>query len=341
MKGNRRQRWLAGLFCFFLGTMAMLYLLLPRNAFSPWERRQLAVLPTSWDASKWESYLADHLPLRQFFLGVGAYARLLTGQMEAGEILFRAGYLAEAPLRWEATRVQDNLACVNQFAASVGIPVDLMVVPSAGAALELREDYADAEYIRRIHALSITNPVEADLQGEGMYYRTDHHWTSRGAYTACAQYFAFLSRSLPPPEAFAVEAFPGFRGTTYARSCLWLTPAESIELWQGTALQRADGGAVFDREALAGEDKYSVFLGGNHPLITLINPRGQGHLVVVRDSYGSCLAPFLAEGYGKVTLVDLRYYKKPVSQLCGDADRVLVVYSLKNFMTDPNFPFLQ
>ena len=338
---DHRQRWLAVAFCLFFGTMSLLYLLLPKKTFSPWERRQLAALPESWDVAGWEAYFADHLPLRRFFLGVGAYASLLSGQMEAGEVLYRQGYLAEAPLRWEQTRVEENITCVNQFAASISIPVDLMVVPSAGYCMGLREDYADADYIRRIHELSNTNPVEVDLQGEGLYYRTDHHWTSRGAYTACARYFALLERDLPPPEAFTVEEIPGFRGTTYARSCLWLTPAEAIELWHGSDLQRTDGGPIFDRQALAGEDGYSVFLGGNQPLVTLINPNGQGHLVVVRDSYGSCLAPFLAEGYAKVTLVDLRYYKKPVSQLCPDADRVLVVYSLKNFMTDSNFSFLQ
>ena len=338
---ERRQRWLVVAFCLFLGTMSLLYLLLPKKTFSPWERRQLAVLPASWEISKWETYFADHLPLRQFFLGVGAYAQLLSGQMEAGEILCREGYLAEAPLRWEGTRVEENIAYLNQFANSLHIPVDLMVVPSAGDCMGLRQDYTDGAYIHRIHELSVATSVEVDLKGEGMYYRTDHHWTSRGAYTACAQYFERLGRDLPLPEAFAVEEISGFRGTTYARSCLWLTPAESIELWKGSALQRTDGGPIFDRQALAGEDGYSVFLGGNQPLVTLINPQGRGHLVVVRDSYGSCLAPFLAEGYEKVTLVDLRYSKKSVSQLCGDADRVLVVYSLKNFMTDPNFPFLQ
>ena len=340
MKEHRR-RWLVGAFCLFLGTMSLLYLLLPKKTFSPWERRLLAARPTSWETAKWETFFADHLPLRQVFLGLGAYAQLLSGQMEAGEILCRNGYLAEAPLRWEGTRVEENIAYVNQFAESITIPVDLMVVPSAGYAMELRQDYADGDYIRRIHELSVATSVEVTLKGEGMYYRTDHHWTSRGAYTACAQYFALLGCDLPPPEEFTVEEIPGFRGTTYARSCLWLTPAESIELWKNSELQRIDGGAVFDRQALIGEDQYSVFLGGNQPLVTLINPQGQGHLVVVRDSYASCLAPFLAEGYGKVTLVDLRYYKNPVSQLCGDADRVLVVYSLKNFMTDPNFPFLQ
>ena len=341
MNGNRRQRWLVGAFCLFLGTTALLYLLLPKKTFSPWERRQLAALPASWDVTEWEAYFADHLPLRQFFLGVGAYAELLSGQLEAGEIICRQGYLTEAPLRWQETKVEENIAYVNQFTKSLAIPVDLMVVPSAGYCMQLRQDYADGDYIHRIHELSAATPVEVNLEGEGLFYRTDHHWTSRGAYAACAQYFAALDRDLPPTEAFAVEEIPGFRGTTYARSCLWLTPAESIELWHGSELQRTDGGPIFDRQALAGEDKYSVFLGGNHPLTTLTNPRGQGHLVVVRDSYGSCLAPFLAEGYGKVTLVDLRYYKKPVSQLCEDADRVLVVYCLNNFMSDPNFSFLQ
>ena len=88
-------------------------------------------------------------------------------------------------------------------------------------------------------------------------------------------------------------------------------------------------------------DKYTVFLGGNHPLVRIENPNRTGKLLVIRDSFSNCLGGFLAESFGEVTMVDLRYYKQPVSLLAEDSDRILVCYGLKNFLTDQNLVLLQ
>ena len=70
---------------------------------------------------------------------------------------------------------------------------------------------------------------------------------------------------------------------------------------------------------------------------------GKGKLLVIRDSYANCLGTFLAESYEEVVLVDLRYYKKPVSELLAseEFENVLVCYSIGNFMTDANIVWLR
>ena len=75
----------------------------------------------------------------------------------------------------------------------------------------------------------------------------------------------------------------------------------------------------------------------------LYNPAGSGKLLVIRDSFSNCLGGFLAQRYEQVTLVDLRYHKRPVSELLAEADydRVLILYSLENFLTDQNLPLLR
>ena len=64
---------------------------------------------------------------------------------------------------------------------------------------------------------------------------------------------------------------------------------------------------------------------------------------MIRDSYANCIGPMLAESYEEVIMVDLRYYKMSVSDLCKNegVNNVLVMYSLSNFMTDSNFPYLR
>ena len=81
MKAKRSEVLTVALFCTFLGAVALGYLLLPKAAFSPLEKRNLANLPeASWStlrSGEWgqgvESYMADHMPGRNFFVGLNAY----------------------------------------------------------------------------------------------------------------------------------------------------------------------------------------------------------------------------------------------------------------------------
>jgi hypothetical protein len=99
-------------------------------------------------------------------------------------------------------------------------------------------------------------------------------------------------------------------------------------------------------ENLQGADKYTVFLNGNNPVTTIKNPQNKGKekLLVIKDSFSHCLAPFLSEEFSQVTLVDLRYYKKSVSEeLCSenDFDKVLICYGMDNFLEDKDLAFLE
>ena len=66
---------------------------------------------------------------------------------------------------------------------------------------------------------------------------------------------------------------------------------------------------LYDTEKLTERDPYELFVGGPLSLVTIENPNAGNdrHLVVVRDSFGSALLPLLAQSYGKVTAVDIRY----------------------------------
>ena len=68
-----------------------------------------------------------------------------------------------------------------------------------------------------------------------------------------------------------------------------------------------------------------------------------GKLLVIPDSFSNSLGCFLADCYGEVVLVDLRYYRQPVSALLEEEtfDHILVVYGVRNFMTDGNLVRLE
>jgi len=374
MKKIKIDEWLTVLgFCGFLIAMSVLFFLLPKQEMSETEKRVLEKEPEfSWEnltSGKFgediESYMADHVPGRDFFVGVHNYAELLTGRQVGKDIYLAAGdRLVERPLQWDETaaqRVANNMAAVNGLADKVDAPVELMIVPSAGWIVRdqivgLSDEYMDPQLIGNIESLAgeqvtvrdIASVFDAYENPGDLYYRTDHHWTSLGAYTAYESYMEQLGLPYTAKQDFKIETVEDFKGTTHSRGALWLVPGEPLEMWTGKGnitvtfdKNTQTYNKVFFEDRLQELDKYTVFLDGNHGQVILENPDApvDETILVVRDSYSNCLGPFLAESFKKVVLVDLRYYSDAVADYCAleQVDRVLVLYSLYNFMTDTNF----
>lgn len=351
----------AVLFCGFLVTMAAGYLL-PKKSFSEMEKRYLAELPAlRWKtvfSGEWgrqaEEYLTDHVPGRNLFVGINAYLELLSGRQHLKDVWLENGKLLEAPVSPDEKAVSRNMKAINSFADTVGQQVHLMVVPSAGWAAGV-EDYQDEETLAMIYAAAgdwvTTVPVEDLFRGKPeLYYNTDHHWTSQGAYQAYKTLMDTVGREARTENQFTISVAEDFQGSTYSRSALWLTPSEPIELWRGSDHLTVTNGetegvhdGIFYPERLEEADKYTVFLDGNHSIVRIQNPDQQGRLLVIRDSYSNCLGGFLAESYGEVVLVDLRYYRQSVSELVQQegCDDILVCYSCANFLTDTNLMLLR
>ena len=362
MKPTKSELLTIGLFCGFLFIMTALYLFLPKTDFSETEKRYLADSPAlSWDSvasgewgSEAETYMADHIPGRNFFVGLNAYFDLLTGRQAGKDIRIHGDRLIEAPVAQDSDAIQRNMASINSFAQNIDQTVDLMIVPSAGWACGL-DGYSDEAMIADIYAAAeqkIRTVNVTDVFGghSDLYFKTDHHWNSTGAHAAYRAYMTLLDREYMESEDFEKAVFGSFQGSTYSRSALWLTPAENLELWYGsenlTVINAETEGShegVFYWERLEEADKYTVFLDGNHSLVRIQNPEKEGKLLVIRDSYSNSLGCFLAESYGEVVLVDLRYYKQPISQLATQEafDNILVCYSIGNFLTDTNIIWLR
>jgi len=372
MKTSKREWTVSLLFCAVLLFVCSSSLLSSRS-YSEREKRELAAAPipdlrsvlSGRFADETEDYLSDHLPGRDLLVGTAAYGDLLAGRQNTKPILRgTSGRLYERPLRWNEGEASKNVEAIRAFADKTHLPTALMLVPSSGSILRddlpaLREPYTDEEMIARCYELAgpeircvdLWEPFSASRDRPGLYYATDHHWTSRGAHAAAETFFAGSGRSVRAAEDYAVTRVEGFYGSTYARSALWLTDPESVELWDcGLAFKVTNSeseevheGTFYPRN-LNREDKYTVFLDGNHALVRIENPdvNAQGSLLLIRDSFSNCLGAFLAEGYRSVVLADLRYYRLPLSELCAseDFDEVLVAYSLGNFLSGSNLEWL-
>lgn len=370
----------AALFCTVLAVFFAAFLLTPKQSFSQNEKKELSKMPQLTFSSLWsgdyfkgvDSYVTDHFPGRDFMVGAGAYCNLLTGRNGANGIYKGSdGYLIPTPFSLDEARLMKNEALLRRFCETTTAKVTVMPVPSIGFVMEEKLPKAHAQYrddaVYQSLGKNLPSNVEMiDLRKsfleEGkksqLFYKTDHHWTGRGAYLAYQSFSAARGRSAALETDFMVERISGFHGTSYSKSGLWLEPGDTMELWHPviktpvtvevtdddlhTTVTRA---SVFFREYLTQGDRYPVYLGGNHSLVKLTNPAApKGKLLLIKDSFANSFAPFLTRDYQEVYLIDLRYYKsKLVSEFVksNGIREVLFLYSTEDFANDTNFIWLK
>mgnify|MGYP005768199993 FL=1 len=375
----RHPRAVVLLFIGIIVVMQAAFWLLPRRSFSENEKRVLSEAPQIdaagiADGSVFrsiESYLSDHFPGRELWVGANAYLENAEGRGATEDIVRGTDdWLFTAPVSDDRETLWDNMQAITTFAEKQSVPVTMMAVPSAGAVVSdklpaLHLPYPDADLLeeaRRIagntlHWVDLYTDFCSAEQPETLYYRTDHHWTTEGAYRAYCLLMDKLGQPSVPRDDFTVEQIADFYGTSYSRSGLWLTDPDTIELWTDSDIQavttvydanRADPvtrEGMFFREYLEDADKYPVFLSGNHARVHIETNADSGkRLLVIKDSYAHALAPFLAEEYSTIDLIDLRYFKQQtISSWLEEnpADEILLVYGLSSLAEDKNLQWLE
>ena len=371
----------AVLFIAFVFGMAIWFLVNPKADYSSSEKRYLQKFPeTSVDTvlsgkfgEEFEKYFADHFPQRNTWVGLNAYYTLGTGiNGQNGVYNGEGGYLINRPVDKE-NYIKKNIRVFAEFKEKIGdVPMTVMLAPSTGYVVSdklplIHDSYNDDTYFEEsAKTLSESGVNFVDLretfkqkysEGEQLYYRTDHHWTTDGAYEGYVKLCEKLGVEPAGRDSFTKTSYGGFYGTTYSTSGFWLTPPDNIIVYDNqnntdkniTVKISEDGkdahyGSMFFYNHIGEDDKYPVFLDGNHALTEIQNKNAKnGTIVVIKDSFSHSLAPFLAENYSKVVLVDLRYYKQSVSELIKkeNPEQVVALYGIDNLATDSDIVWLQ
>lgn len=372
--------FITALFCVFLFGFGAAMLLLPDRKFSEQENRNLAQMPAldfgelgllgrsgnffnGEFMEDFEEYVVDQFPLRDEWIQLKALGERALGKQENNKVYF--GIDGQTLFAHFSRPSEEELAqrveYVNQFAAKADIPVYFALIPDKSYVWADRlpanaPNADDGSMLADAEALCSDDVTWIDLkeaiQGDDAFYRTDHHWTTFGAYQGYQALARAMNGGCATPEGEPVLASDAFLGTTFS-SCGagWVEP-DKMYTWvagEGIEVTRypsgtPEEGALYDESFLDKKDKYSTFLGGNQPLCVIKNPSAatDQKLLVIRDSYSDCLAPFLALDYAEIHLVDLRYYKIAPAVYAGQngIDQALVLYSAANFGSDQNLFFL-
>lgn len=378
---KKTQQATALLFCGILLCFTVLNLFSPQRSFSDNENRVLARFPQfSWKkfflenyTSDLETWFIDQFVFRDQWIGVKAYGELAFGKIENQNVYFSKDQwlIGQVDIQ-DPARMQKNIEKIRQFAEVSEIPVTVMMVPTAAAmekeqlpfgAYNTDQDELIDDIKRQLEgSVQFVDVREAlrqkknSLNGrETLYFRTDHHWTALGAaagYEALMQ--AWNLTAMKAGKDFTYQtAAEGFKGTQYSRSGAFWHPGDPILTWEyaeplSVSVEYDQNGdlqtSLFSTERLADKDKYTVYLDGNHALVTIQTSSERSEkLLVIKDSYAHVLVPYLAPHFSQIQMADLRYYRIPMSELAREmgADRILILYSVDNFCADTNLGLLK
>lgn len=354
------------IFCAFLGGIAAASVLLPDQSFSEMENRNLRPLPeltvNKFTSGRFmtqaESYTSDQIALRDGWVAIKALGEAMSGKRENNGI-YLAGddTLIRRVEEPDSTLVEENIQYLREFTDKMDVPVYFGLIPTAASIWQKKlpdgaptaDEKAWTEYLYTCsgaETIDLASAVERHSD-EAIYYRTDHHWTSLGAfYGANAIFNAMGLEALDLSDYTPREVSDSFLGTNYSSAGSWWMAPDTITVYvpeEGREVTsnftgREEPGRLYVPEQLEVKNKYAYFLGGNQPLCVIRSQADGPKILVIRDSYADCLAPFLTERFSEVHLFDLRYNRLSARDYIREMgiDMVLVLYSVETYLTDEN-----
>lgn len=353
----------------YIAAVGAFNIMLPDKAFSESENRVLEQAPRfSLDkllegkfTSDYEKYLADQFAWRDFWIGVKSDVERAAGKRESnGVYLGKDGYLLQEFHQPDRQSIQDKAEAINAFAASApDLHKYFMLAPGAVKILEdklppcapVDDQLISINKFRDSLDRSIkyvdVNEVLSGHKNEQIFYKTDHHWTTKGAYYAYEELGRAMGFTPHAQNYFEIKRVTAsFYGAIYSKGGFRHLQPDAIELYlpkedERCRVEYRDENKTRDSlyvwENLNKKDKYTVFLGGNQSLIKITtNAQNEKSLLVIKDSFANCLIPFLAGHYRHIYVVDLRYFTDDLQNLIksdGIGD-LLILYNANTFFED-------
>lgn len=341
----------------------VLGLLVKDRDFSESENRKLATFPKFSFSGKFltglSDYMADQFPGRDFWITVNLKWNQFLGQQESsGVYLCKDDYLMQIPDAPNQEALDRNLKAIDSFRGKYPEQNMVMtVVPNAVTILNaklpgnapVRNQLEDLSYIKNhIHGVNFVDVTGTLVihNDEQLYYRTDHHWTSRAASFAYATIAEALE--IPAPEQETYRVYPvsdSFQGTLSSRSGSHkavdvvevFAPQTEVDYCVTYPDSSEPVGSMYKREALEGKDHYTVFFGGNYSRVDITTTASTGRsLLLFKDSYANCMVQFLYPYFERIIMIDPRYYYDNLETAIrteGITD-VLFLYNCDTFLGD-------
>ncbi len=320
-------------FCVVIFGLAFSFIIKPAGEFSESERRALLQFPDlSVDnvmsgkfMTDFESYTLDQFPLRDGFRMVKAlFSSLVFRQQDNNNIYVEDGFAAaiEYPLDTNSVlNAAKKFNFIKEQYLNESNKIYLSLIPDKSYFLAPSSGRLYLDYEAFVNQLCEGMDGEKyidifPLLGIDDYYKTDTHWRQENLLNTAEKLLDEMGTKADFSDLKENTLDVPFRGVYYGQSALPLD-AEQIKYYTSEIIdsfevydhQNSKPIGVYDMEKAKGKDPYEMFLSGSLSFITIDNPNAKTdkELILFRDSFGSSIAPLLATGYSKVTVVDIRY----------------------------------
>ena len=376
MKKDRQrkvQEQLVGIiFILILFLFLIINIIVPNKEKSVQENRMLATKPKFRLSSlisgdydeKFEAYMDDQFVGRDMWRKLKVTVdRICGSRLENGVYIGRNGQLLEQIEVADENHLAANIKAIKSFSESQKkIPVRMMLVPDAANVLNhslpalakpedqtqmfsmVRKDLGDS-----VEWIDVSTELNKH-KTEKIYYKTDHHWTTLGAFYAFQAAAPSLGIEGDLSGKYVSHAVSNsFNGMLASKSGVNLGEKEQIDIYVPTEedtdliIDYVDEGkrstSLYDSSKLKEKDQYTVFLGGNSSLLDIRTvSTSTKRVLLVKDSFANSFIPFLTPYYREIVVVDPRYYSGTINDLMDSyrISEVLFLYSGNTFFKDNN-----
>lgn len=360
-------------FLIFIAIFGLGYLIFPQREVSEMENRYLSLCPEfHWKeffngefSEDFESYTADQILGKDMFMKTNVAVNHGLGVSRINQVYIgRDGYLIQDYQEPDLV-LEQNISYIQSFAReNPEVDMTMLIIPNVNEIYPEKlpafaSTYPQAEIIERLQRefgedIRIVDGTESMLEHkeEYIYYKTDHHWTSLGAYYAYDTLCHSLGMEPTPLETYErLELTEPFYGSLYSKAPLTGQESDRVEIFLNPSgeytvtnpIKGTTGDSMFAMEYAVKKDKYAVFFGGNEPLFIIeSNGDNEEKVLIIKDSYANCLVPMLTDQFREIHMMDLRYYHEDVSTYLQEHDiqKVIFIHNIDFISTDNNFLWL-
>lgn len=352
------------IFTILLLGIGLINLFASDSSFSDRENRFLEQIPKFTMKSvmdgkfntNFDKYASDQFIVRDRWIELKTRIDLFMLKKDNNRIYYgKEDFLFDVDKPINVDRFNKNMININKLHEAIDTPLDIVLVPSKSSIYYENLPYK-APVINEKQLLSdiqcnidedinLISPVDSfnHKKDELLYYKTDHHYTTLGAYYTYKDYVESIGIKAYEQKDFKKTVVSEeFLGTLFRKANYYSKETEAIEKYEYkekndvhiklNGIDEAIG--LYDESYLNKTDKYSYFLGGDHPLLNITTSnKGGGTVVILKDSFANSMIPFLTLHFERLIVIDERYYNLRIEDYIKtiDYDRILYIFNLRTF----------
>lgn len=320
--------------------------------------------------SKLSDYANDQFLMRNVFVKIKTSTDITAGKLENnGVYKGKDNYLIEDIKVPNEKYLANTETALKDFKARYpDLKMYFLLAPNAGNILsdklpatvrvadqnKYMDDFFSVIKSRGYVPIDVRSDFNKNKGKTQLFYRTDHHWTTDGAYIAYKRIVADMGLGTPVQyKSYVVKN--DFRGTLYSKSGFTNGLSDAIKIYLPKTRSTYSDSVInysdtkkkttdfYQTDNLKKKDAYTVFGGSNHPMYTIETPVSSSQrLLLIKDSYANSCIPFLTQHFREIVVVDPRYYFGSVDDLIASEGitQVMFLYNGNTFFADDSLAMM-